>query len=90
MPKKIDPDLKARAVRLVLEHRGEYSTTTAAVAAVAAVAKPVGVGKESLRRWVVQAGIDAGDGAGVTQVWRVSRSRSSRPRTVVCVRTSRS
>lgn len=35
MPKVIDPELKARAVRLVLEHRGEYPTTTAAVAAVA-------------------------------------------------------
>lgn len=33
MPKKIDPELKARAVRLVLEHRSEYPTTTAAVLA---------------------------------------------------------
>ena len=30
MPKKIDPELKARAVRLVSEHRGEYPTLTAA------------------------------------------------------------
>ena len=65
MPKKIDPDLKTRAVRLVLEHRSEYSTTTAAVAAVA---KQAGVGKESLRRWVAQADIDAGDRPGVTSV----------------------
>jgi transposase len=65
MPKKIDPELKARAVRLVLEHRAEYPTTTAAVAAVA---KQAGVGKESLRRWVAQADIDAGDRPGVTSV----------------------
>jgi transposase-like protein len=52
MPKKIDPELKARAVRLVMEHRGEYPTATAAVLAVA---RQVGVGKESLRRWVAQA-----------------------------------
>ena len=35
MPKKIDPALRERAVRLVLEHRAEYLTTTAAVQAVA-------------------------------------------------------
>jgi transposase len=63
MPKKIDPALRERAVRLVLEHREEYPTTTAAVQAVA---KQVGVGKESLRRWVNQADVDAGDRPGVT------------------------
>jgi transposase-like protein len=63
MPKKIDPEFKARAVRLVVDHRGEYPTTTAAVQAVA---RQVGVGKESLRRWVVQADVDAGARAGVS------------------------
>lgn len=46
MPKKLDPELKARAVRLVLEHRAVYPT---GMAAVLAVAKQVGVGKGSLR-----------------------------------------
>jgi transposase len=63
MPKKIDPQLKARAVRLVSEHRGEYPNLTAAAAAVA---KQVGVGKESVRRLVIQADIDAGLRDGVT------------------------
>ena len=63
MPKMIDPELKVRAVRLVSEHRGEYPTLTAASQAVA---KQVGVGKESVRRWVVQAEIDAGHREGVT------------------------
>ena len=63
MPKLIDPELKARAVRLVLEHRGEYPTTTAAVHAVS---RQVGVGKESLRRWVAQADVDTGSRAGVS------------------------
>ncbi len=63
MPKKFDPELKARAVRLVSEHRGEYPTLTAASLAVA---KQVGVGKETLRRWVLQAEIDAGERDGVT------------------------
>ena len=63
MPNKIDPELRARAVRLVREHRGEYPNLTAAAAAVA---KQVGVGKESVRRWVIQAEIDAGTRDGVT------------------------
>jgi hypothetical protein len=33
---------------------------------VLAVAKQTGLGKESLRRWVAQAEIDAGELAGVT------------------------
>lgn len=63
MPKKIDPEVKARAVRLVMEHRAEYPTMTAAVLAVA---RQVGVGKESLRRWVAQAEVDTGERPGVT------------------------
>ena len=63
MPKKIDPELKARAVRLVSEHRGEYPSLTAAAVAVA---KQVGVGKESVRRWVIQSEIDAGRRDGMT------------------------
>jgi transposase-like protein len=48
---------------LVLRHGEEYPTTTAAVQAVA---KRVGVGKESLRRWIAQADVDAGDRPGIT------------------------
>ena len=32
MPKKIDPVLRERAVRLVREHRSEYPSLTAALA----------------------------------------------------------
>lgn len=63
MPKKIDAELKARAVRLVMEHRGEYPNLTAASLAVA---KQLGVGKESVRRWVIQADVDAGRREGLT------------------------
>ncbi len=55
MPKKIDDELKARAVRLVQDHQGGYSPLTAAAEVVA---KQVGVGKESVRRWVLQAQVD--------------------------------
>ena len=63
VPKKIDEEFRARAVRLVMEHRREYPNRTAAVLAVA---RQVGVGKESLRRWVVQAEVDGGEVPGVT------------------------
>ena len=63
MPKKIDAALRERAVRLVREHRAEYPSTAKAIAAVA---RQEGVGSESLRRWVVQADIDAGDRDGQT------------------------
>ena len=63
MPKVIDKEIRARAVRLVAEHRGDYPSLTAAAAAVA---RQLGLGKETVRRWAVQAEIDAGTRAGVT------------------------
>ena len=62
MPKKIDPSVKERCVRLVLDHLSEYPSLTAA----AAVARREGVGKESVRRWARQAQIDAGQLQGPT------------------------
>lgn len=50
MPKKIDDELKARAVSLVQDHQGEYSSLTAAAAVVA---KQLGVGEESVCRCVL-------------------------------------
>lgn len=47
MPKKVDPALRERAVRLVVERQRE-------TAAAAAVARQLGAGKESVRRWVIQ------------------------------------
>jgi transposase len=63
MPKKIDPKVKERCVRQVLEHRSEYSSLTAAAEAVA---RREGLGKETVRRWVVQAQIDGGQREGAT------------------------
>ncbi len=63
MPKKIDEELKARAVRLVSDHLGEYPSLTAASAAVA---RQLGVGKESVRRWVIQSQVDGGQRQGAT------------------------
>ena len=63
MPKKIDAELRARAVRLVSEHQQEYPSLTAACEAVA---RQVGVGQESVRRWVRQAEVDRGERPGVS------------------------
>src|SRR5690625_5848645 len=69
MPKKIDPQLRARCVRLVREHAQEYPTVTAAVSAVA---RQEGVSRESVRRWLAQAEVDDGTRSGVTSEDRKS------------------
>lgn len=63
MPKKIDPKVRERCVRQVLEHLAEYPSLTAAAEAVA---RRESVGKESVRRWVIQAQIDGGQRQGST------------------------
>src|SRR4249920_1931982 len=63
MPKKINPELRARALRMVQEHQQDYPSQTAVTQAVA---KQLGLGRETVRRWIVQADIDAGERPGVT------------------------
>lgn len=65
MPKKIDPEVKARGLRLWREHGQEYPNPSAAAAAFA---RQLGVGKESVRRWIVQDQIDGGERGGVSSV----------------------
>jgi transposase len=63
MPKKIDAAVKERALRMFAEHRQDYPSDTALAEAVA---KKVGVGRETARRWLVQADINAGTRPGTT------------------------
>jgi transposase len=63
MPKQYPSEVRQRAVRLVLEHRGEYDTEYAAIRSIGARCN---VGAETLRKWVRQAEIDAGTRPGVS------------------------
>lgn len=63
MPKQYPKQQRERAVRMVVDHLAEYEST---YLACKAIAPRVGVGVESLRRWVVQALTDAGDEPGAT------------------------
>ena len=63
MPKKYDESTKSKAVRLVVEHRDEYESEYACIRVVAG---RIGVGPETLRKWVRQAEIDGGDRDGVS------------------------
>ena len=63
MPKKIDPAVRERVLRMAADHRGEYATPTALAKVIAARER---IGVETVRRWIVQAEIDAGDRPGVS------------------------
>jgi transposase len=60
---RYDENTKARAVRLVREHREDYDSEWAAMKAISG---RLGMNPETLRKWVRQAEIDAGEAAGVS------------------------
>ncbi|MGW6412654.1 transposase [Streptomyces vinaceus] len=64
-----------------MEHRSEYSTGRAVHVQVA---ESLGVSRESVRRWVAQHEVDAGQVAGVTSGEReeLRRLRAEGPRVV--------
>src|ERR1700693_890811 len=51
MPSKYDPETRAKAVRLVLDHRDDYPSEWAAITAVS---KRLGITAETLRNWIRQ------------------------------------
>src|ERR1700752_5076325 len=60
---RYDENTKARAVRLVREHVGDYQTEWGAIKGIAG---RLGMSAETLRKWVRQAEIDAGEAPGMT------------------------
>jgi transposase len=62
MPSRFDKETRAKAVRLVKEHASDYESE---YAAIRAVSSRLGMTAETLRKWVRQSEVDAGDAAGV-------------------------
>jgi transposase len=63
MPVRYDQDIKAKAIRLVREHAGDYPSE---YAAITAVARRLGMTPETLRKWIRQAAVDEGQAPGVS------------------------
>lgn len=82
---KYSADVRARAVRLVREHAGDYPSE---YTAITEVAKRLGIGSaETLRKWVRQAETDEGTRAGTTteqaaEVRKLRRKVSELERTI--------
>jgi transposase len=60
---RFSPEVRERAVRMVLEHQGEHDSEWSAICSVA---EKLGFGAETLRRWVRQAERDDGARSGLT------------------------
>ena len=61
MPSRYTPEIRAKAVQLVQEHRDEYDTEWAAMKAISA---RLGMNVETLRKWVRQDEVDSGQAPG--------------------------
>lgn len=61
--RRYSPEVRERAVRMVLEHQGEHESQWGAISSIAA---KIGCTTETLRRWVRQAEIDSGLRGGLT------------------------
>jgi len=60
---RYSPEVRERAVRMLLEHQGEHASQWAAIESIAA---KFGCTAETLRNWVRQAERDRGQRAGLT------------------------
>jgi transposase len=91
-PGKYDQETKAKAIRLVREHVGDYPSE---YAAITAVAKRLGMTPETLRKWIRQAQVDEGQAPGVSteaskEVRELKRKVAELERTVEILRAAAS
>jgi len=66
-PSRYSPEVRERAVRMVLEHGPEHPSQWATIQSIA---EKLGCRDETLRRWVRQAERDAGERPGLTTTER--------------------
>ena len=64
---RYSPELRERAVRLVVEHQGEHDSQWAAIVSVSA---KIGCSAETLRKWIRRAEVDEGVRPGLTSAER--------------------
>ena len=60
---KFSPEVRARAVRMVLDHEGDHASRWSAVVSIA---EKIGCTAQTLHEWVKKAEVDAGKRAGVS------------------------
>ena len=60
---KYSPEVRERAVRMVLEHQNEHPSQWAAIGSIAG---KIGCSPETLRAWVRRAEVDSGVRGGMT------------------------
>jgi len=63
MPVRYEQDTRAKAIRLVRGHAGDYPSE---YAAITAVSRRLGMTPETLRKWIRQAAVDEGQAPGAT------------------------
>ena len=62
-PSRFSPEVRDRAVRMVLEHQSEHPSQWAAISSIA---EKIGCAAETLRHWVRRAERDQGKRPGLT------------------------
>ena len=86
-PTRYSPEVRERAVRLMLDHQGEHDSQWSAIPSVSS---KLGCTAETLRKWVCQAERDRGVRAGLTSEERHRLKELERENRELCAERTRS